>query len=230
VDYSRPELADRLAAEYVAGTLRGAARRRFEGLLSAHPLLNGAVRKWQACLMPLTISIPPERPSVHVWKRIEARIGQSSQKTERSQTLWTQLAFWRAFSGFATVASVTFAVLLASPRPAQPPMVVVLSVPSETAAVNASFVASISADGRAMVTKPITNVNVQADRALELWAVPSQGGPRSLGLISANGPTVVQRDRLLKDTAALAVSLEPSGGSPTGGPTGPILYVGKLSL
>ena len=47
MDYSRPELADRLAADYVAGTLRGAARRRFEALLPAHPLLRDAVRDWQ---------------------------------------------------------------------------------------------------------------------------------------------------------------------------------------
>jgi anti-sigma-K factor RskA len=96
--------------------------------------------------------------------------------------------------------------------------------------IPASFVASISADGRAMVTKPITNVSLQADRALELWAVPPQGAPRSLGLISAQGATVVKRGKVLDNTAALAVSLEPSGGSPTGAPTGPVLYVGKLVL
>ena len=36
MDYSRPDLADRLAAEYALGTLRGGARRRFESLLAAH--------------------------------------------------------------------------------------------------------------------------------------------------------------------------------------------------
>ena len=44
MDYSRPELADRLAAEYVAGTLRGPARRRFETLLPAHATLRAATR------------------------------------------------------------------------------------------------------------------------------------------------------------------------------------------
>ena len=29
MDYSHPDLADRLAADYVTGTLRGPARRRF---------------------------------------------------------------------------------------------------------------------------------------------------------------------------------------------------------
>ena len=54
MDYSRPDLADRLAAGYVAGTLRGPARRRFEALLPAHPSLRGAVPDWQDRLIPLT--------------------------------------------------------------------------------------------------------------------------------------------------------------------------------
>ena len=48
MDYSRPELADRLAAEYVLGTLQGPARRRFEALQQAHPALRQAVAQWQA--------------------------------------------------------------------------------------------------------------------------------------------------------------------------------------
>jgi anti-sigma-K factor RskA len=60
--------------------------------------------------------------------------------------------------------------------------------------------------------------------------VPPQGAPRSLGLVSGEQATTVQRGLLLRDTAAFAVSLEPSGGSPTGAPTGPILSIGKLQL
>jgi len=71
---------------------------------------------------------------------------------------------------------------------------------------------------------------VQADKALELWAVPPKGAPRSLGLISANGTTIVKKGKVLVDTAALAVSLEPPGGSPTGAPTGPVLWAGKLQI
>jgi anti-sigma-K factor RskA len=33
MDYSQPQRADALAAAYVAGTMRGAAKRRFEQLL-----------------------------------------------------------------------------------------------------------------------------------------------------------------------------------------------------
>src|SRR5438105_1189750 len=194
MDYSHPDLADRLAAGYVAGTLRGPARRRFEALLPAHPLLRGAVREWQTRLMPLTVSVQPQKPPPEVWKRIEARIGGAAvaaQAPRKSPIGWWQrLDVWRGLAAFASVAAIGFAVLLASPRTAQPPIVVVLSATGETAdgaVVPATFVASISGDGRALVTKPVTQVNLQANRALELWAVPGQGAPRSLGPISAQG-------------------------------------------
>jgi anti-sigma-K factor RskA len=127
-------------------------------------------------------------------------------------------------------------VLLANPGPVQPPIVVVLSAAAPEpgspagAVMPASFVASISADGRAMVTKPLVNVSMEANRALELWSLPPSGAPRSLGLIAADKATVVKRGKVLEGTSALAVSLEPAGGSPTGAPTGPVLYVGKLTL
>ena len=235
MDYGRPELADRLATEYVAGTLRGPARRRFEALLPAHPLLRAATRAWQDRLMPLTLAVAPQKPSPEVWKRIEQRIGHAPAPATASAPVgwWRQLAFWRGLSALAGVAVLSLAVLLANPGPVQPPIVVVLSstAPAEAGAVvPASFVASITADGRAMVTKPLVNVGLQADKALELWSVPPSGAPRSLGLISASGATVVSKKKVLEGTAALAVSLEPPGGSPTGAPTGPILFVGKLTL
>ena len=231
MDYSRAALADHLAAEYVSGSLRGPARHRFEALLPAHPGLRAAVREWQSRLMPLTVSIEPRKPPAAVWKRIEARIGGATPPPART-SWWSQLALWRGVSAFASIAAIGLAVLLASPGPAQPPVVVVLSATGAAggAVVPASFVASISGDGRALVTRPLVNVSLQADRALELWALPGSGAPRSLGLISASGATVVKKGKVLEGATGLAVSLEPAGGSPTGAPTGPVLYVGKLQL
>ena len=237
MDYSRPELADRLAADYVAGTLRGPARRRFNALLPAHANLRAAVRAWEERLMPLTQSLAAEKPSPQVWRRIEARIGGTPRGTTAAAAprWWAQLAFWRGFAALASVAALSLAVLLANPTPTQPPVLVVLSpaAPAEAGSTGAaipSFVASISGDGGAMVTKPLVNVSLEANRALELWAVPASGAPRSLGLISASGATVLKKGKVLAGAAALAVSLEPPGGSPTGAPTGPILYVGKLTI
>ena len=238
MDYSCPDLADRLAADYVTGTLRGAARRRFEALLPAHATLRDAERAWRDRLMPLAAAVAPVEPSAALWARIETRIHGAASAPQASESWWRQLAFWRGLSGLATAAALAFAVLLATPGPSQPPLIVVLSAAappagsgSDTGAVvPASFVASISADGRAMVTLPLNNVSVQADRALELWSLPASGAPRSLGVIAADKATVVKRRSVLDGTTALAVSLEPPGGSPTGAPTGPVLYVGKLAL
>ncbi|MEP7299830.1 MAG: anti-sigma factor [Burkholderiales bacterium] len=233
MDYSRPELADRLAAEYVSGLLRGPARRRFEKLLPAHPALRNAVRAWHDRLMPLTAEIAPEPPSAAVWQRIEAKIHGATAAPAPSVGWWRQLAFWRAFSAVGAAATLSLAALLATPGPAQPPIVVVLSATGPAPAsgvVPASFVASISGDGRAIVTRPLVNVALQPGRVLELWAAAGSGAPRSMGLISADGASVVRKASMPPGTDHLAVSLEPPGGSPTGAPTGPVLYVGKLVL
>lgn len=236
MDYSRPLLADRLAAGYVAGTLRGRARRRFEALLPAHPSLRGAVTEWQDRLIPLTVSIAPQQPPARVWQGIERRIGgrpaNESVAQTTSQGWWRQLAFWRGLTALGAVAVVSLSVLLASPGPATPPIVVVLNAPAPApgapAITPASFVASISGDGRAMVTRPITNVSVQSDRSLELWAIQGSLPPRSLGVISAQGATVVRRGKVLEGADTLAVTLEQTGGSPDGKPKGPVVFVGKL--
>ena len=235
MDYGRPELADRLAAAYVAGTLRGAARRRFEALLPAHAGLRGATRAWEARLMPLSAALPPEAPPARVWTRIQSRLDgvvASPGAVAAKGSIGSRLAFWRGLAAFASVAAIGLGVLLAQPSPVLPPVVVVLASTGQPAGgvAPASFVASISGDGSVMVTKPIVNVGLQADRALELWAVPAGGAPRSLGLISATGATVLKRPQALQGANALAVSLEPPGGSPTGAPTGPVLWAGKLTL
>ena len=79
---------------------------------------------------------------------------------------------------------------------------------------------------------PIVPVAAQPNLALELWAVPTDGtGPRSLGVLPTGaGATVALRGKVLAGVDTLAVSVEPPGGSPTGKPTGPIVYAGKFSL
>ena len=217
------------------GTLRGPARRRLEALLPAHPALRSAVVRWQDALVPLAASVRPVEPSARVWQGIEARL--FAQKRAAGEPAlspvrwWQRVLPWRAATAFATAAALALGVALSLPQPVQPPLVVVLS-PADAAAAGAlskaRFVASVSADGRGLVLKPIDAVTLDPQRALELWAVPGRGAPRSLGVVAAQGATTVIRAELLRDTAAFAVSVEPVGGSPTGAPTGPIISVGKL--
>ena len=234
MDYSRRELSDRLAAEYVLGTLQGGARRRFEALLPAHPSLRSAVWRWQDRLVPLTASVPPVTPSPAVWNHIEQQLfgesaaaaGTVASVQQRITRWWERLGLWQGLAGATSLATLALAVALTLPGPVQPPVVVVMG----TGQGPASFVASVGADGRSLVLKPLAGVTVTAAQALELWAVPPQGAPRSLGLVSNQGATTVLREHLLQGTAAFAVSVEPLGGSPTGAPTGPVVSVGQLEL
>lgn len=230
MDYARPALADRLAAEYTLGTLRGRARRRFEALLPAHAALRSAVAGWQARLAPLAEVVVPVQPSPAVWARLERSLF-GTERASAPGNWWQRLGVWRGLTAFATVAALGLALVVSQPLPVAPPIVIVLDANADAVGVQpASFVASVSPDGRALVLRPISPLTLDAGRALELWSVPGTGAPRSLGLVSAEAATTVLRAQLLENTAAFAVSIEPSGGSPTGAPTGPIVSVGKLDI
>jgi anti-sigma-K factor RskA len=231
MDYGKPERADALAAEYVAGTLRGRARVRFESLLPSHPALQRAVRDWQDRLIPLTTSVPEVAPPAQVWRGIESKLWPAPA----AQLWWQRLSLWRALSGAALAGVVGLGVMLNQPAPAQAPVVVVLQSTGGDPAVAGSVVASFSGDGRAVVARPLTRVSLQTDRVLELWWAPEKGAPTSLGLIKADGTTVLSRGQLpggLRGSGIdhMAVSVEPPGGSPTGKPTGPVVFYGKLQL
>lgn len=235
MDYGRRERADRLAAAYVLGTLRGPARRRFEALLPAHPALREAVEGWRLRLEPMSLSVAPVAPPDRVWQQIERRLfGEPAPAPDEAPARWwQQLLPWRLLSGLASAAALGMAVLMLQPAaPEDPPLVVVLgaSPKSGGGVMHASFVASVSADGQALVLRPIDLVPLETGRALELWALPADGAPRSLGLVDAHGQTVLRRARLLDDTRAFAISVEPAGGSPTGQPTGPVVSVGQIGI
>src|SRR3989344_4351646 len=79
MDYSRPDRADRLGAEYALGTLRGGARRRFESLLPAHPALRQASADWERRLAQLAVSTEPVAPAARVWEGIQQRLFPAAQ-------------------------------------------------------------------------------------------------------------------------------------------------------
>jgi len=222
-----PDRANALAAEYVLGTLRGRARERFERLARTDRVLTDAVRTWEERLLPLAEQLPPIAPPVRVWAAILARIrGAPAARA----SLWSSLGLWRALASasLATVVVLAAVLLKSAPEVPQGALVVVL------AGTDAKPVLVASADrlGRYLSVKPVARVELAADRTLELWMLPDGANPRSLGLISATGVARVElpapADEALRNIPALAVSLEPRGGSPTGLPTGPVLYSGPV--
>ena len=66
--YKNPQLRDKLAAEYVLGTLRGRARARFESLLRYDPALRRTVADWEARVTPLAAAASEITPPPRVWR------------------------------------------------------------------------------------------------------------------------------------------------------------------
>jgi len=217
------DLPDRLAAEYVLGTLSGGARRRFDALLPAHPALREAVAHWESRLLPMALKAEAVPPDARVWRAIEGKLGWAEPTARAASSL--RLRFWQVFAAVATVAAV---VLGTTPHPGttEAPMIVVLHATKGTE----TLVAGLSPDRRQLSIQPLQKVALTPDRSLELWALKKEGPPASLGVIASDKLTALSRKALPKDTKGLAVTLEPLGGSPNGAPTGPVLFVGDLTL
>jgi anti-sigma-K factor RskA len=236
----RSGLQERLAAEYALGTLRGRARTRFERWLREDAALARTVAEWQQRLSPLAAGVRPMAPPERVWRALATRLGPAPRGP-----LWDSLAFWRglglAASGMAAV--LLAAVALVSPAPPVPaPAPVVVKVPS---AEMAEIYLAVLSDPKTQKPLLLVTANRHAEQMqvrtldpsirvsgkdLELWALPKDGKPASLGVVGeaerATLKLAADAERSLGDVPALAVSLEPRGGAPGGAPTGPVLAVG----
>ncbi|MEO5689030.1 MAG: anti-sigma factor [Burkholderiaceae bacterium] len=217
------ELPDRLAAEYVLGTLTGGARRRFDALLPAHPALRNAVAAWESRLLPMALKAEAVKPDARVWNSIESKLGWTAPAVQPASSM--RLRLWQAFATFATVAAVVLGTSTHNP-PSEAPMIVVLHATKGTE----TLVAGLSPDRQQLSIQPLQRVSLTSDQSLELWALKKDGPPASLGVIAADKLTALSKRTLPSDTKGLAVTLEPLGGSPTGKPTGAILFVGDLTL
>jgi len=139
----KPALQDRLAAEYVLGTLRGRARTRFERWTREDATLRRCVEGWQTRLNSMADAILPVAPPRRVWKAIEAQIGSgatapvsradSSRAGERRAGFWESVAFWRATGLVASgmAAALLVAVAVQKPQVVQVPVDRVVEVPIE---------------------------------------------------------------------------------------------------
>jgi anti-sigma-K factor RskA len=131
------------------------------------------------------------------------------------------LRIWQASTGVSlAIAASLAAFIVLRPVPAQ--RVAVLAPPSGAVPI---LVATAEPNGTLSV-RPNGTIAVPGDRDLELWALAAgETRPHSLGVLPAGGRQLVAS---LPAGTQLLVSLEPRGGSPTGQPTGPVVYGGRL--
>lgn len=217
-----PQLIDALAAEYVLGTLRGPARKRFEQWRDSSPLIDRRVSAWEDRFVHLALALPPVTPSPRTWEGIEKRIAAQAQAAKKPVP-WRALA--AALVMFAVIGGV-FTAWQSGMFIATSPLVTIAQTDGKPL-----WRIDITDDHKLIRATALNQSALHPGKSLELWALPEGKAPVSLGVLPDNGRldrelTLNQREAL-RVSAKVAVSLEPKGGSPTGAPTGPVLFVAE---
>ena len=215
------ELVDRLAAEYVLGTLRGRARRHFERWLVS-PQVGALVNAWEQRLEGLEPRIDPVTPPVTVWRGIENKLelrGLQRRPATRWLAIAASVAFFVAFGLFITH----------KPEP-QVTEKSFLQADAQTI----YWRVEVLGNNQELSLHVHKVHDLPPGKSHELWALPEGGGaPVSLGLMPHTGDhhrvlNASQR-AALAGSKRIAVTLEPEGGAPNGAPTGPVLLVAPLA-
>lgn len=179
MNYQRSPLRDRLAAEYVLGTLRGAARRRFQHLLPAHPALRRTVTEWERRLNRLVAASPPAAPPPEVWTALQRHLFPA----EPRRFWWDSLAFWRGLAAAGLLA----AVIALAPRLESPQGVVDMSF----AAIRGKqrevlWTVALADDGRLHVNN-LRAMAMPPDQRCMLWLKTGDEPPVMLGVLPDDG-------------------------------------------
>ncbi len=217
-----------LAGEYVLGMLPRDEAARVEAEADGDPLLAGAIADWERRLAPLLLSVAAVAPPTVLWPRIAATaFGRAEDRRsgggtagDRPRSLLRSLPVWRGVAAAGLLAAAVSGIALL----ARPPAPVPVAVLAPLGAARPAFVLEAARDGGLTVV-PIHPAAVPAGRDLELWSL-AEGAklPHPLGVLPVGGMLRLAADRLPAGPSQILVSLEPTGGSPTGLPTGPVLY------
>lgn len=227
-------LLEKLASEYVLGTLRNGARRRFENVLKTDQLVQRAVAEWQDRLHPMAEFAPAAQPPPRVWRAIAKKLNlQRVDRLRAKRSFWLglrqDLSFWRGLGMTSSAIAIILVSVLLGKQPE--PVAPATSYIAMLADNQAQPIAIVTGDAKRheLTIRLVTRQTIAADKSLELWAVPKQGSPRSLGRLAADGSIrlPLPEDATPQSIPLLAVTLEPKGGSPNPNqPTGPILFKG----
>lgn len=225
-----PELRDALAAEYVLGTQSRLVRNRMTALIAQDQELADRVNWWESRLESLADSVSPVPAPPWLWRKIENAL---NPPAEEPSGFWSNVRVWRWTTALAGALALVLA-LLPAPVP-RPDMITpeggVVLVLSDQDSRSAWLVSRRSADDP-IRAQPLDLPVLTETQAYELWLLPPDAAPLSVGLLDADQRTELTLDQqlnaLIEPGIGMAVSLEPPGGSPTGAPTGPVVFTGSI--
>lgn len=222
-----PERIESLAAEYVLGSLKGKARSRFDRWMMESGRVRQEVWYWEEKLGQLSDQVPGREPPTSVWRSIERRLWPQEQVAKKTGSR----GLWPVWSLMATAAALVLAVMLVQ-QPVPQPDARLSGAIVQADVSDPLWLVSESQGDSGLLMRSVAASSAQAGKDYELWVVPEDGNPLSLGVVLVGDTLQVeltdQARAMLNESRTLAISLEPEGGSPTGAPTGPILHVTKL--
>ena len=225
-----------LAAEYVLGTLTAAERDGVTMLRVREPALDAAIVAWENRLGPMIALVPDVAPSPQLLDRIRAQIRPAGKVIDfkpREAALTRRAHGWRNAAIGMTALAASFAGVLGWRETARTPMASTYVAVLQAGQSSPALLLTVDTAKQMFAVRALTKPSEQG-KSYELWLLHDKlPQPKSLGVVP-DGDMEVRAvndsgiDRSMFMNATFAVSLEPAGGSPTGQPTGPVLFTGKL--
>jgi anti-sigma-K factor RskA len=220
------------AGEFVLGTLEGEELRQFQAALRSDPEAREALRYWENRLGAWSLAGESIEPPNRVWNAIELGLDKDKASGGLIKNFWSDIRIWRPLAVAAAAAALFLFFFYRQPVPppvTSAPMVAMLGAEDQAPQF---LMAAYPAEHKAMI-RILRPMDVPSDKSLELWMVPGEGQvPLSWGLLPTQGErTLIITERempFMKSGMVFAVSMEPRGGSPISGPSGPVMYQGKL--
>lgn len=218
---------DALAAELALGLLEGEDRAAALRLCLSDRDFADAVEAWNVRLAPLFDEIASAPPPSRVWNSVEAWID-----ARKADGTVRRLKIWRAFAlgSGAIAASLALFILVnqpIAPTPAPQFAVAQLLAPDGSPVVTAAF------DAERGILRLRSGQIETAALAPELWVIPADGVPRSLGLIASSGTSDVRiapgLHEAMREGATLAITAEDRGSAPHAAPSSTPILAGKIS-
>ncbi|MEP7455463.1 anti-sigma factor [Phyllobacterium sp. SB3] len=221
---SVPDLAD----DYVLGLLDDNELQAVESALLTDQAMQSAVSDSRERFLELDMTAKPASVPPEMWENISARLDKSADGTHVLPVAANSNngSFWRRLALTASAASILLAAGLLWSLNNQPDPVVIAILLDDKG--QAQALVEDFGDRSAKVTL-LADFAVPEDKVMQVWTLPSKEmGPVSLGLLSTSSTAVLEGPNLPRPRLdqLYEITVEQSGGSPTGRPTGPILVKG----
>lgn len=223
---ARHRQLDAIIGEYILGALRGRARRRFERAVREEPNVALRLRTLQQEFTPAFSEQIAVTPPAGGWQRLERELN-----LQQHRAPWhSRVSVLRGWAFGATAAVVLGIALLALRATTETTLTPIAQLAMKGAPP--SVTAALSSDRRTLELRAARPIVAGPLRSYELWVIPEGGAPLSLAVLGQVDGTLQVPEghrRQLRKGAVLAITVEPLGGSPTGGPTGPVILSGAIS-